>query len=185
MSSGGGRVMCRRGAYVSGVLLIGVAVVALPSVAVVESYIGGSAVNGFVEDGRYFVNPGHSQPIVEVSETTWRTVYWLERLWPFSAGIPCCVGRFLIGCGKGGDRKPLPAPPKELPPWMVWLCGGGGVFIVIATLLFWSAVRVPWATMLFGWSIMCVTVGTIVWYHSRSLRQQSTADRAGSPLQDQ
>ena len=69
-----------------GVVLIAVAVVAVPSVAIVPSYAGGSAVDGYVEDGRYFVNPGHSQPVIEVSESTWRTVYWLALLWMTTAG---------------------------------------------------------------------------------------------------
>jgi hypothetical protein len=69
-----GTVMWRRCAFLSGVLLIGVAIAAVPSGAVVESYVGGSAVHGFVEDGRYFVDPKHGQPVVEVSESTWRTV---------------------------------------------------------------------------------------------------------------
>jgi hypothetical protein len=163
--------MWRRSAFLTGVLLIGVAIAAVPSGAVVQSYVGGSAVHGFVEDGRYFVEPKHGQPIVEVSESTWRTVYWVERLWPFSAVIPCWVGMFLIAYGKGPDWKPPPAPPKKLPDWMVWTCGLAGVFVVVATALFWYAVRIPWATMLAGWILMCVTTGTIVWFFSRSLRR--------------
>ena len=71
-----------------GMLLIGVAIAAVPSGMIVESFVGGSAVHGHVEDGHYFVNPGHGRPIVEVSATTWRTVYWVERLWPFSILVP-------------------------------------------------------------------------------------------------
>jgi hypothetical protein len=109
----------------------------------------------------------------------------MERLWPFSAIIPCWVGMFLIAYGKGSDRKPTPAPPKELPEWMVWACGAGGVFTVVATLMFWKVLRFPWATMLFGWILICLTTATIVWFYCRSLRQQSTADPESRPLQDQ
>src|SRR5438477_413860 len=77
--------MWRRYAYWSGVVLILTAIAAGPSVAIVPSYVGGSALDGHVEDGRYFVNPSHGRPIVEVSESTWRAVWWVERLWPFSA----------------------------------------------------------------------------------------------------
>ena len=163
--------MWRRRAHLLGVLLIGVSIVAVPSGTIVESYVGGSAVHGSVEDGHYFVNPGHSQPILEVSKGTWRTVYWVERLWPFSAIVPCWIGMFLLAYGKGPDWKPPPDPPKELPEWMVWTCGAGGVFIVVATVLFWYAVRAPWATMLFGWIMICATTATIVWFFSRSLRR--------------
>jgi len=171
--------MWRRCMYLCGVVLIGVAIAAVPSGAIVESYVGGSAVHGSVEDGNYFVNPGHNQPIVEVSESTWRTVYWMERVWPFSAVIPCWIGMLLIAYGKGPNWKPTPPPPKELPEWMVWTCGAAGVFVVVATLMFWYEVRIPWATMLAGWVLMCVTVGTIVWLYSRSLRKRAAAD-AGS-----
>ena len=162
--------MWQRSAHIFGVVLIGLAIAAVPSGMIVESYVGGSAVHGSVEDGHYFVNPGHSQPIVEVSEGTWRTAYWVERLWPFSAVIPCWIGMLLMAYGKGPDWTPTPPPPKELPPWMVWACGAGGVFTVIITLLFWYAVRIPWATMLFGWVLICLTTGTVVWYYTRSLR---------------
>ena len=60
--------MWRWCASLFGVVLIAVAVVAVPSVAIVPSYAGGSAIDGYVEDGRYFVNPSHGRPIVEVSE---------------------------------------------------------------------------------------------------------------------
>ena len=80
--------MWRWSAYLSGVVLIAVALVAAPSAMIVESYVGGSAVDGYVEEGRYFVNPGHGRPIAEVSESTWRAVYWVERLWPFSVLVP-------------------------------------------------------------------------------------------------
>ena len=114
--------MWRWCAYLFGVVLIAVALVAVPSVAIVPSYVGGSAIDGSVEDGRYFVNPGHGRPIVEVSESTWRVVYWVERLWPFSALLPCWVGIFLTVHGMGPNWKPPPAPPAELPPWVLWAC---------------------------------------------------------------
>jgi hypothetical protein len=95
----------RRCAYWSGVSLIAVAVAALPSVAIVSSYAGGSAVRGTVEDGRFFVNPEHGRPVVEVSEATWRAVYWVERLWPWSAWVPGLTGLFLTGYGKRPNRE--------------------------------------------------------------------------------
>src|SRR5437762_2884976 len=73
-SAAEGRVMWRWCAYLSGVALIAVALVALPSGMIVESYVGGSAIHGYVEDGRYFVNPGHGRPIAEVSDSAWRSV---------------------------------------------------------------------------------------------------------------
>ena len=163
----------RRWASVAGVLLIGVAILAVPSGMVVESYVGGSATHGHVEGGRYFVNPGHGRPVVEVSEATWRKVYWVERLWPFTALVPGLIGLFLADYGKGPNRTP--PPPAELPPWVVWTCGAAGVFVVLGTWLFWVAVRVPWATMLAGWALVCVAVGSVVWVYSRSVRRQPTA----------
>jgi hypothetical protein len=173
--------MWRRCAYISGVLLLAVAVAAVPSVAIIESYVGGSAIHGSVEDGRYFVNPGHGQPIAEVAESTWRTVYWLERLWPFSILIPCWTGLFLTAYGKGPNWKPPPPPPKELPQPVIWACGAAGVFTVIATWLFWVVVRVPWATMLAGWMLLCVSGGSVVWWYARSLRQQDAAEPSADP----
>src|ERR1043166_5552323 len=129
--------MLRWSAYVLGVLLIGAAIAAVPSIAIVESYVGGSAVRGGVKNGRFFVDPGHSQPIIEVTESTWHTVYWMERLWPFSALVPFFAGSILWLYGKGPDWKPSPAVPKELPPWAVRACAAGGAFTVIATWLFW------------------------------------------------
>src|SRR3954453_22708527 len=98
--------MWRRSASLTGVALIAAALGAVPSVAIVPSYVGGSALHGSVKDGRYFVNPGHGGPIAEVSESTWRTVYWVERLWPLSALVPGLVGLFLTGCGMGANGKP-------------------------------------------------------------------------------
>lgn len=168
--------MWRRCAYWSGVLLIAVAVAAVPSGAIVLSYVGGSAIDGHVEDGRYFVNPSHGRPIVEVSESTWRAVYWVERLWPLSILIPGLLGLFLTSCGSGPNGKPPMPPPKELPPWALWACLAGALFTVAATLLFWFAVRVPWATMLFAWILCCISVVSVVWLYSRSLRRQPTAE---------
>lgn len=171
--------MWRRCANLSGLLLIAMALAAAPSLPIVESYVGGSAVHGSVEDGHYFVNPGHGRPIVEVSKSTWRAVYWVERLWPFSAGIPGSTGLFLMGYGRGPNRKPAPVVPAEPPPWVLWACGASGALIVVATWLFWVAVRVPWATMLVGWILICVSAGTCGWLYARALRQQS-ATRLGS-----
>ena len=97
--------MWRRCAYWSGVLLIAVAMVTLPSVPIVSSYAGGSALRGSVEDGRYLVNPEHGRPVVEVSEATWRAVYWVERLWPWSAWVPGLTGLLLTGYGRRTNRE--------------------------------------------------------------------------------
>ena len=168
--------MWRRSAYLFGVILIGVALATVPSAMIVESYVGGSAVHGSVEDGRYFVNPGHGLPIAEVSESTWRTVYWVERLWPFSALIPCWIGMFLMAYGMGPNWKPPRPLPKELPLWMIRACGVGAVFTVAGTWLFWVAVRLPWATMLAGCILLYVSCGTVCWLYSRSLTQHLTAE---------
>ncbi len=174
----------RRGAFIFGVLLIVVAIVAFPSGMVVSSYASGSASHGRVVDGRYFVNPQHGQPVVEVSKTMWWTVYWSEKFWPFSALIPGWVGMFLMSYGKGPNQEPTPPPPAEFPRWMVWMCGAAGVFVVFATLLFWAAVRIPWATMVAAWVLLCVTVGFIVWVHARSVKGITKAEPPTSTNQN-
>jgi hypothetical protein len=166
----------RRCSYWSGVLLIAVALAALPSVAIIPSYAGGSAIDGFVEDGHYFVNPSHGRPIVEVSESTWRAAYWAERFWPLSALVPGLIGLFLTGSRTVANRTPPPVPPAEPPPWMLWACFASAGFIVAGTLLCWVVTRVPWATMLFGWILVCVNSGTVAWLYSRWLRRQWTAE---------
>jgi hypothetical protein len=165
--------MWRRCDYWFGVLLIVVAFAAVPSAPVVESYFGGSAIRGSVEDGRYFLNPEHSQPVVEVSESTWRTVYWVERIWPFSAWVPGLIGLFLTGRGKKSNWKPPPRPSVELPPLWLRACIVGGAITVTATLLCWTIVREPWIVMLVGWVLFSVSTGTVGWLYTRSLRQQS------------
>ena len=173
--------MWRWCAYLVGVMLIGVAIAAVPSSAIFDSYAGGSAVDGGVENGRYFVDPGHNGLIVEVSESTWWTAYWLERLWPFSALVPCFAGLFLLMYGLGPNWKPPAAPPKEMPPWAIRACAASGVFTVIGAWLFWVIVRIPWATMAFGWILFCVSVGWVAWSYSRSLRQQSDGESGAAP----
>jgi len=155
----------------SGVLLILLALATLPAIAVVPSYAGGSAVAGHIKDGRYYVDPKHSQPIVEVSESLWRTVYWVERLWPFLPLGLGLTGLFLTTYGRGPNAPPPPDSPKELPPWMLWSCLWGALVTVGGTWLFWSLTRKPWATMLVGWLLACVAVGTVVWIYARSLRR--------------
>src|SRR5262245_5925090 len=167
--------------YLSGVLLIAVGLVALPSTMIVESYVGGSAISGHVEDGRYFVAPGHGMPIAEVSESTWRTVYWVERLWPFSALVPCWIGMFLMAYGMGPNWKPPPAPPAELPPRVLRACGVGAGITVAGTWLCLVVVRTPWVVQLVGWILLCVSCGSVAWVYSRSLRQQSTAESDPAP----
>ena len=173
--------MWRRCAYWSGVLLIAVALAAVPSVAIVSSYAGGSAVRGYVEDGRYFVNPEHGRPIAEVSEATWRAAYWVERLSPWSAWIPGLTGLLLTGYARGPNGKPIPIPPAEPPPWVLWACLVAGVGTVAGTLLCWVVVRVPWATMLAGWILICISAGSVAWLYSRSLRRRSTEGPGHSP----
>lgn len=165
--------MWRWCAYLFGVLLIAVAIAAVPSVAIVPSYAGGSAVHGHVEDGRYFVNPSHGLPIAEVSESTWHVVYWVERLWPWSALISGFLGGFLIKYGMGPNWKPTRPPPAEPPPWVLWTCLLGAVITVAGTWLCLVVVRTPWVVMLVGWILACVSAGTIAWLFFRSLRQQS------------
>lgn len=177
--------MLRWCVYLSGLLLIGVALAAAPSGAVVESYVGGSAVHGSVEDGHYFVDPGHGRPIAEVSESTWRTVLWVERLWPFSILVPGLIGLVLVTAGKGPNWKPLPPPPKEMPPWMIWACGASGALTVAETYVFWVVVHVPWATMLAGWTLVCVNGGAVIWLYIRFLRRQPiSADPDFAPDSD-
>jgi uncharacterized membrane protein HdeD (DUF308 family) len=173
--------MWRWCAYLSGVVLIAVALSAVPSLAIVESYVGGSAVRGHVQAGRYFVNPEHGRPIVEVSESTWRAVYWLERLWPFSVLVPGLTGLFLTGYRRGPNGKPPPVPPAEPPPWVLWACLGCVGITVGGTLLCWFTTRTPWVTMLVGWILICLCGGTIAWLYSRALRQQSTSEPSAAP----
>jgi hypothetical protein len=172
--------MWRWCAWFSGVLLIAVAIAAVPSIMIVESYVGGSAILGYSEDGRYFVDPGHSEPIVEVSESTWRTVYWVEWLWPWSALLPAWIGMSLLPHGMGPNWKPPPAPPKEMPPWVLWRCLASGVCTVLASLLFWKVVGVPWATMLFAWILICLSVGWVSWLYTRALREQGAPKAAAA-----
>jgi hypothetical protein len=172
--------MGRRCAYWSGVLLIAVALAAVPSLPVVESYVGGSAVHGSVEEGRYFVNPGHGRPIVEVSESTWRTVYRVERLSPWSALVPGLMGMLLTTYGRGPNGKPS-VPPAELPPWVLWTCLAAAGITVGGALLCWFATRTPWVVMLVGWVLCCVSGGTVAGLYSRSLRQQSIPEPDTAP----
>jgi hypothetical protein len=159
-----------------------VALVAVPSLAIVESYVGGSAVHGFVEDGHYFVNPGHGRPIAEVSESTWRRVYWVELLWPWSALVSGFAGLFLTTSGMGPNWKSPPAPPlAELPPRVLWACLLGAGITVAGTGLCLFVVRTPWVVMLVGWILFCVSSGTIVWWYTRSWRDQQTGEPGAAP----
>src|SRR5262245_36523584 len=137
--------MWHRCAYWSGVALIAVALVALPAASIVASYVGGSALGGHVEDGRYFVNPGHGQPIVEVSESTWRKVYWLERPWPFSALVPGLAGLFLLACGLGPSWQPPPPLPAQMPTWVLRACMVSVGIVLAGAWACWVVFRAPWA----------------------------------------
>jgi hypothetical protein len=162
-------------------LLLGVALAGVPSLPIVESYVGGSAIHGgYIKEGRYFVAPGHGRPIEEVSEAAWRTVYWVELLWPFSALVPGFIGGFLVLHGLGPNWKPPPAPPKEMPPPVLRACLASGAATVLASLLFWKVVGIPWATMLFGWILFCLASARASWFYMRWLRQQTTAESDAS-----
>ena len=173
--------MWRRFEHWFGVALIAVALAAAPSVAIVSSYAGESAVRGRVEDGRYFVNPEHGRPIAEVSEATWRAAYWVERLWPWSAWVPGLIGLFLTARGKGTHGRPPPVPPAEPPPWVFWTCLAAAVFTVAGTWLCWVVTRTPWVVMLVGWVLICAVAGTCGWLYSRSLRRQQPAEPGAAP----
>jgi plasmid stabilization system protein ParE len=41
--------------------------------------------------------------------------------------------------------------------------------------LLFKIVGIPWATMLVGYVLFCVSVGRVSWLYSRALRQQSAA----------
>ena len=176
--------MWLRCAYWLGVVLIAVAIAAVPSVAIVPSYVGGSALIGSIKDGRYFVDPGHNGPIVEVSGSTWRTVYWVERLWPLSALVPGWIGMFLTSYGMGPNWKPPPPPPAKLPPRMLWACLWSGWITLAAGWLCWVLFRAPWAAMLVGWIMFCISTGSITWWYTRSLRQQASGEQGDKPDRD-
>jgi hypothetical protein len=125
--------------------------------------------------------PGHGRPIAEVSESTWRAVYWVERLWPWSALIPGWIGMFLMWCGKGPNWKPPPPLPKEMPPWMIRACFASAGFTIAGTWLCWVVVRTPWVVQLVGCVLFYISAGTVVWLYSRSLRQQPTAEPGAAP----
>jgi len=172
--------MWRWCAYLLGVVLIAVALADVPSGAIVESYVGGSAGHGYVADGRYFVNPGHGRPAAEVSESTWRTVYRVEVLSPFSV-VPGIIGVLLLLYGKGPNWKPAPAPPEEMPPWVKRACIASGAFTVAGTWLCWVVGRLPWATLLAGWVLFWVSAGSVGWLYTRSLRRQAIAEPGATP----
>lgn len=157
-----------------GVLLIALAIAAVPSVAIVPSFAGGSAIDGHNEGGRYFVNPSHGQPIREVSESLWHTVYWVERLWPISVLVPGLSGLFLVAFGRNPSLKPAPAPPTEPPTWVLWLCLSGSAITVGGAWLCWVAFRAPWAVMLAGWVLACACTGAVGWLWFRSLRRPTS-----------
>jgi hypothetical protein len=154
----------------SGILLIGVALIALPSAPILESYAGGSAVLGRIENGRFIVDPGHGQPIAEVSESLWWTVYGVERVWPFSALIPGFAGLFLLRCGMEPSWKPVRMPTGDPPPWVMREILVSVGVVVAGTLLCWFLSRTPWVTMVVAWILACITVGRVTWLWMRELR---------------
>jgi hypothetical protein len=92
------------------------------------------------------------------------------------------TGMFLTSHGMGPNWKTAPQP-KEPPPWVMRASIASGLFTVIGTLLFWVTFHVPWATMLLGWILICVSTGAIMWLYSRSLRQQPPAEPGVAPDQ--
>jgi hypothetical protein len=171
-------MMWNRCANLLGMILIGAALAAVPSVPVVVSYVGGSAILGFIENERYFVNPGHSMPIVEVSESTWWTVYWVEMLCPWSGLVPGFAGLYLAGRGKEPNETPL---PDQMPRWVLYACMVAAGITVGGTLLFWFATRTPWATMIVGWMLVWICGGTVGHLYARSLRQKSVVGPDAPP----
>lgn len=158
-----------------GLLLIGVAVAAVPSAAVVPASVGGSAVLGHVTDGRYFVNPGHGRPVVEVSERSWRAAYWVECLRPWSALLPGWAGLFL-----GIRRTPTPSPPGKVPPRAVTACLAGSVLVLAGAAAGWALTGSPWAAVLVGWALVCACVLAVGSLCGRGVRDQGTASVAGT-----
>jgi hypothetical protein len=67
---------------------------------------------------------------------------------------------------------------------MLWSCGAGALVIVGGTLLFWYAVRVPWATMITAWVLICLVTGSLGWLFSRSLREERTGEPGAAPYAD-
>lgn len=163
-------------AFWFGVLLIGVALVTLPAGPIAESYVGGSAVHGHIDNGRFFVNPGHGQPIVEVSEATWDTLFWLERLWPFSALLPGLAGIALTAYGMGPSWKPVAMPPGDPPRWVMWEIMLSVGVTIAGTMLCGAFSRTPWLTMLVAYVLFCIAVGRVTWLWTRVLRRQASSE---------
>jgi hypothetical protein len=144
-----------------GALLIAVALVARPSAVTLAPYAGGSAVHGSAGDGRYVVNPGHGRPVAEVPGSTWRAVYWAERLWPWSAVVPCWAGEVL--------------------PGVLGACSAGAGFVVAGAWLCSALVRTPRVVVLVPCVLFYVSVGAVVWLHTRSSYRQPTAEPRSAP----
>lgn len=86
--------MWRSCVYWCGGALIAVALVALPATSVVPARLGGTAAEGYVKGGRYFV--GSHGRYTAVSASAWRLELWVSRLFPWSILVPAHAGLFLI-----------------------------------------------------------------------------------------
>jgi hypothetical protein len=163
-----------------GVALIIVALVVLPATSVVPMYLGGSARDGYVEDGRYFVAVRGSGRFVEVSEKAWRLERWLDRAVPFSILVPGLTGLFL----KLGSTRPDPAPPpipSTKPPIMWSYFVGVGIYLA-GLGLGWIMVRAPWAMVLGGWLGFYADVWFVMWVQKRrKQREQLPTGSSQSP----
>lgn len=173
--------MWQRVALGAGVALVGVAVLAVPSVAVVGAYAGGSAVhNGYVEDGRYFVAPCHGKPVAEVSGPLWRTVYWVEMLWPWSAVVTGLLGLFLTGADRWSDGPP-PVPPPEPPPWLLGACAAVVVVTLAGARVAWVVTGAAWVVWLVGWALVCAGAALVGWLYKDLWRRAAAAGPGAAP----
>ena len=151
--------------YWCGVILIGSGLVGLPAPSIVASYVGGSALCGSIEDGRYFVG-GHSVH-KEVSEFEWRLELRVSQSFPWATLVPGLLGMLLIASTL--PPGPIATPP---PPSLEHLVKTSVIPIPVIALgaaLGWFLARQPWAAELGGW--LGLYVGT--WLALRVLHRLS------------
>lgn len=161
--------MWRWCAFWCSMVLFGMALVALPAITIVPSYLGGSAHHGYFEDGRYFVG-GHGRT-AEVSESAWWLAYWVEILFPFSILVPAAAGYVLY------RLQALPNQPRlrsaEVHPFLAALTGI--VTVWTGAGLGWLIGRAPWTIWLGGWLGLYVGIGLLVWLIKHRARQHFIA----------